>query len=448
MSGNIPPIPPNRAEEFCIPVPSTSSPSPPSPTSRGSLLTSTLAERPTIGGLARHTLGIVLLLITVFLWTASNFLASAVFADDTYSNPFFVTYINNAFFSVSLLFIAPRRWWASKRSFKQLIHGNDQSIHYSPILDDQIQAPSKSDGENEEVRRSSQSSGGRPSLDYQIASSRSSEDVKVIVVEDILDVRETAKLSLEFCMVWFVANYFAAACLGYTTVASSTILTSTSGIWTLLFGVLMRVEKFSFRKLFGVLVSLTGIVLTSFVDLSQDNDKNRGSFPHKSQKQIAIGDALAFASALLYGIYSTFMKKRIRNEARVDMPLFFGLVGLFNMIFLVPGFVFFHFTGIETFQLPPSKRVTAIVLTNSITSMVSDYCWAYSMLLTSPLVTTVGLSLTIPLSLVGQMILHAQTSSLTYWIGAGIVFFSFVFINHESKEEDKVDVMQSSASET
>ena len=132
----------------------------------------------------------------------------------------------------------------------------------------------------------------------------------------------------------------------------------------------MRVEKFSFRKLFGVLVSLTGIVLTSFVDLSQDNDKNRGSFPHKSQKQIAIGDALAFASALLYGIYSTFMKKRIRNEARVDMPLFFGLVGLFNMIFLVPGFVFFHFTGIETFQLPPSKRVTAIVLVSSPNTLI------------------------------------------------------------------------------
>ena len=62
-------------------------------------------------------------------------------------------------------------------------------------------------------------------------------------------------------------------------------------------------------------------------------------------------------------------------------------------------------------------------------------CWAYAMLLTSPLVVTVGLSLTIPLSLVGQMILNSQTSSLAYWIGAGIVFLSFIFINHESKEE-------------
>ena len=59
------------------------------------------------------------------------------------------------------------------------------------------------------------------------------------------------------------------------------------------------------------------------------------------------------------------------------------------------------------------------------------------MLLTSPLVVTVGLSLTIPLSLVGQMIEYSQTSSVSYWIGAFIVLLSFVFINHESSQDDE-----------
>lgn len=57
------------------------------------------------------------------------------------------------------------------------------------------------------------------------------------------------------------------------------------------------------------------------------------------------------------------------------------------------------------------------------------------MLLTSPLVVTVGISLCIPLSLVGQMVINKQTSSFVYWLGAAIVFSSFIFINHESKEE-------------
>ncbi len=131
------------------------------------------------------------------------------------------------------------------------------------------------------------------------------------------------------------------------------------------------------------------------------------------------------------------MKKRMGNEARVEMTLFFGLVGLFNVITLLPGFLILHYTGVEMFELPPTGRILTIVLVNSATSLISDLCWAYAMLLTSPLVVTVGLSLTIPLSLIGQMILNAQNSSAAYWIGAGIVFLSFVFINHESKDEEE-----------
>ena len=71
----------------------------------------------------------------------------------------------------------------------------------------------------------------------------------------------------------------------------------------------------------------------------------------------------------------------------------------------------------------------------TLTSLVSDVSWAYAILLTSPLVVTVGLSLSIPLSLVGQMIVNSQTSSFLYWLGAVIVFLSFIYINHESKEE-------------
>ncbi len=57
------------------------------------------------------------------------------------------------------------------------------------------------------------------------------------------------------------------------------------------------------------------------------------------------------------------------------------------------------------------------------------------MLLTTPLVVTVGLSLNIPLSLVGEMIQYGQYSSFMYWIGAAVVFVSFVFVSHESQEE-------------
>ncbi|EHK96664.1 putative Uncharacterized vacuolar membrane protein [Glarea lozoyensis 74030] len=255
--------------------------------------------------------------------------------------------------------------------------------------------------------------------------------------EGQLSVPETARLSLEFCFLWFIANYLVAACLEYTSVASSTILTSMSSIFTLIFGALLRVEAFSYKKLIGVLASLTGIVLISLVDLSgKDNDENRGDFPHKSHTEIAIGDGMAFGSAVMYGIYAIVMKKRIGNEDRVNMPLFFGLVGLFNCMLLWPGFFILHFTGVEKFQMPPTSKIWIIVLANSASSFISDYCWAYAMLLTTPLVVAVGLSMTIPLSLIGQMILSSQYSSALYWVGACIVLLSFLFVNHESKDEE------------
>ena len=252
-----------------------------------------------------------------------------------------------------------------------------------------------------------------------------------------LTLRDTAKLALEFCLLWFLANYFAAACLEYTTVASSTILASTSSIWTLLSGSILRVERFTLRKFIGVCASLSGVVLISMVDVSGDTDENRGTFPHKSPRELAVGDVMAFVSAVLYGFYAVFMKKRIGDESRVNMPLFFGLVGLWNTVLLWPGFIILHVTGVERFELPPTGRILTIVLVNSASSLVSDFCWAYSMLLTSPLIVTVGLSLTIPLSLVGQILLDAQYASVWYWVGAVIVVLSFVFINHEDRKDEE-----------
>jgi solute carrier family 35, member F5 len=58
------------------------------------------------------------------------------------------------------------------------------------------------------------------------------------------------------------------------------------------------------------------------------------------------------------------------------------------------------------------------------------------MLLTTPLVVTVGLSLNIPISLIGEMVQYKQYSSFAYWVGAIIVVISFLFINNESHEDE------------
>ncbi|KAJ5227032.1 uncharacterized protein N7469_007038 [Penicillium citrinum] len=395
---------------------------------------------PQVAGFARHTLGMGLLLVVVVLWTASNFLGSihllkTIFADNTYPKPFFITYINTSLFILPLFTILLGRTftlWRSNKlsqvtSLRSLLHHLDS---------DEPKAEEQSI-----LRRESSDDVSR------------THDVEHLQYPSVthgdktgkLGLRATAKLSFEFCLLWFIANYFAMACLQFTTVGSTTILTSTSGVWTLIFGAMIGVEKFTSHKLLGVIASLVGIILISRVDLSKpDTDTTpaaingrEGSFPQKTSAEIALGDAMAAFSSIMYGVYTIVMKKQVGDESRVNMQLFFGLVGLFNLVFLWPGFFILHWIGIETFELPSSDRVWMIILVNSVSSFISDIAWAYAMLLTTPLVVTVGLSLTIPLSLVGQIILQGQYSSPLYWVGATIVFLSFLVVNHESNVQEE-----------
>ncbi|ROV92890.1 hypothetical protein VSDG_06350 [Cytospora chrysosperma] len=412
-----------------------------------------------LAGVARRTLGISLLLVTVCLWTTSNFLASYIFSDHTYDKPFFVVYINTSVFAISLVpmfvkYVARHgvrgvreevvELWLNEKGKAEADSSAGQSAGLRKVADEEAHGllsgvvDDDDDDEDDDDKHvaaaeergihGAEASGRLEIIDAPGAEAEAGEK---------LSLRETAVLSLEFCMLWFCANYFASACLEHTSVGSVTILTSTSSVWTLVFCALMRVETFSVRKLVGVLASLAGVVLISSVDLSGRSDEDRGSFPHKSTASIAIGDGMAFFSAIVYGLYVTVMKRRVGDEDRVNMPLFFGLVGVFNLVFLWPGFFILHWTGVEPFALPPTGKIWTIVFLNSISSFVSDMSWAYAMLLTSPLVVTVGLSLTIPLSLIGEMIQYSQYSSWIYWVGAGIVLVSFLFINHESAEGEE-----------
>jgi solute carrier family 35 protein F5 len=160
-----------------------------------------------------------------------------------------------------------------------------------------------------------------------------------------------------------------------------------------------------------------------------------------------LGDFLALTSALFYALYVTLLKVRIRTESRIDMQLFFGFVGLFNILTCWLLGVFLHLTGAEPFELPTTRKaVGAILLTvgtsfSSLSSahtynqmfitLTSDYLYVLAMLKTSPLVVTIGLSLTIPLAVVGDLVLGKPTAGQVI-IGAFLVLVSFIAVGMDN----------------
>jgi solute carrier family 35 protein F5 len=49
--------------------------------------------------------------------------------------------------------------------------------------------------------------------------------------------------------------------------------------------------------------------------------------------------------------------------------------------------------------------------------------------MTSPLVVTLGLSLTIPLALLGDVVGYGRVLGVAYWVGAGLVLAGFFGVN-------------------
>lgn len=207
-----------------------------------------------------------------------------------------------------------------------------------------------------------------------------------------------------------------------------------SGLFTLGIGALFKVEKMNLVKIMAVLISLVGV---SFVSYSDTKELSQETV--EQQVSPIIGDILALLGAFFYGCYTTLLKLKIGDEDRIDMPLFFGFVGAFNLLFLWPVIPILNYTGLETFEIPMNGTLWAVIIINAfIGTFVSDYLWLVSMLMTSPLVVTLGISLTIPLALMGDVLFKGFVPNLNYILGALLVVVGFLAVNtnaiHQSKQ--------------
>jgi solute carrier family 35 protein F5 len=80
-------------------------------------------------------------------------------------------------------------------------------------------------------------------------------------------------------------------------------------------------------------------------------------------------------------------------------------------------------------------------------TFISDYLWILAMLMTSPLIVTMGLSLTIPLALLGDIFFKAHLKGLFYWFGAALVLTGFSIVNMQRDEESNDDTESTRASQ-
>jgi solute carrier family 35, member F5 len=95
-----------------------------------------------------------------------------------------------------------------------------------------------------------------------------------------------------------------------------------------------------------------------------DNQLPTAGEPDKVASRPLLGDFLALASALCYATYVSLLKKQIGQESRIDMKLFFGYVGLANIVLAWPLIIILNWADVEPFAPPRTRKEWVGVLAN------------------------------------------------------------------------------------
>ncbi|KAI9297911.1 hypothetical protein K502DRAFT_323004 [Neoconidiobolus thromboides FSU 785] len=358
----------------------------------------------------RYFMGILMLLGVVILWVGSSFLINSIFTEQSFDHPFFLTYFNTSTFSIYLILVF------FQRRYQKFKNKRVETSHKSPLVSPELNVNQYGLAKDLKLQ------------DLTELNSEEEEEEEITTPSNNkLSDKETAKLSFYFCLLWFAANWSNNASLSLTSVASSTILSSTSGIFTLIFGSLFKVERFTLVKLSGILVSLLGVVLVGLSDMGTDSSLTFNT--------MVIGDILSILGAVFYAFYTTFLKIKV-DEEKVDMKLFLGFVGLINLVIMIPVMILIHYINVEPFSFPPTSTVWAMLFLNAFFgTFLSDYLWIFAVLFTSPLVVTLGLSLTIPFAMVGDILINGKSITTIYGCGALFVIIGFFMVNSVAYQE-------------
>ncbi|XP_067018259.1 solute carrier family 35 member F5-like isoform X3 [Acropora muricata] len=419
----------------------------------------------------RLALGVVVLLIVDVLWVGSAELSDYIYNNEKYDKPFFTSYMKTSVFMIYLVgFLFYEQWRVQCTCGQGGEVSSDQAWVSEPIQTEEtsplMQSPSSTEKTslissqfmNESIyeelpdgERTSQHSAStdlsnsidskerhvtfsgvreiRQLSEYQAEQARLARiGYQANEVQDMLPIKQVAKVALIFCLLWFLATCSYQEALSQTTPAAVNLLSCASGLFTLILASFFQsssADKFTLSKLLAVLASVAGIVL---VTLSDSKSKPSG---------ISFGALWALGGAFLYSSYLTMVKHMVPDERQMSLPMFFGFVGAFNCLLLWPVILFLHHLQWEVFELPPRLSVWGYVLLNGlIGTVLSDLLWLWGCYLTSSLTATLCLGLVSPLTMIVDVFMRGTQFSWMFYVGAIPMFLSFFAVSILSHHGD------------
>ncbi|XP_054278091.1 solute carrier family 35 member F5 [Macrosteles quadrilineatus] len=396
----------------------------------------------------RLLLGLFVLLLVDVIWVSSSELTKYIYKNAEFEKPFFSTYVKTSMFTIYLLglcFYPPWRDQCNKPANYMYIDPDMEDESYytdaNTSLSDPtfvpIKFPERSDRSSgtesdecsvnrsvrfsklAEVRHMSETDATEAllaRLSYS-ASLRATEMYRRAANK--LDIEQVCKVASMFCILWFCASYTYQAALAQTEAGMVTVLSSTSALFTLFLSALFPSspgDRFTLSKLVAVCITVTGLTIVSMSDTHIE---------HPAQ-HVSSGVVLSLISSFFYASYLVFLRRQVDHEDKMDIPLFFGFVGLLNMMLLWPMFFILHYSHWERFEWPNRNQWLFLLVNGLVGTVLSEVLWLWGCFLTSSLIATVALSLTIPLSMVADVMFERVHYPGLFYVGSLPVFLSFL----------------------
>ena len=392
----------------------------------------------------KYLLGIVFIVLVAILWSLASVITQFIYVNSDFQSPVLLTYISSSLFSLYLVLwqVLLKTGYAKDR--RKGVINEKREVFYNPLahsegsinLDadsndsssDLIESPYSEFNDNNYNNNSNNDNNNTNDDDNKLEQAsyhfQYSQLVKrfFLPIPDNYTHQQIVFAALILFPIWFVSNCFYDYSLLLTSITSSTIISNLAGIFTLYFSWLFGIENVTKEKVIGLFICLCAVILIALKDKRSNIDENNHSFT---------GDFLTLLGAAGYGLYTTILRIKVTDDEIVPMQLVLGYMGLTTMILCSPILIFMFMYGrLEQITV----TVFGFILLNGILdNVVADYLWARAVLLTSPTIATVGLSLTIPFAILCDFIMKGEFSLMSF-IGAMLFIVGFIILNIDFQE--------------